>query len=87
MTNTDTRTGYFVIFCYLGIGDARSRETTVYLAEGESFGRMGEIIGRSQDLPEHRVVIFESAPLAGLTRETADAMRAVGKEWDEALKG
>lgn len=84
MTTTETRTGYFVIFAYLGVKDAKARETTVYLTPGQTLNDVPAIIARGRDLPEHRVVLFAIDTLDGLTRERADEMRSAGKAWDAA---
>jgi hypothetical protein len=91
MTTTTNRTGYFVIFSYLGVGDPNSRETTVYLEDGQSFNEIAEIIAQGRGLltlnglgNASRVLLFSVDCLDGLTRERADEMRSVGKAWDAA---
>ncbi len=84
MTTTTNRTGYFVIFSYLGVGDANARETTVYLNNGQSFNEIAGIIAQGRDLDASRVLLFSVDYLDGLTRERADEMRSVGKAWDAA---
>lgn len=86
MTTTTNRTGYFVIFSYLGIGDADSRETTVYLEPGQSFLSISQIIADGRNLSEVSVILFAVDELEGLTSERANEMRAVGKAWDVARR-
>ena len=87
MTTTTNRIGYFVIFAYLGAGNASPRETTVYLEEGETFGQIAEIIAAGGPNPNaSRVILFSVDYLDGLTRERADEMREVGLAWDAARK-
>jgi hypothetical protein len=81
-TTTDTRIGYYVIFFYKGPSET-SRETTVYLSEGQNFSDAARIISDG-DIRKRDVVMLSLAPLGGLTRERADEMRAIGKAWDRA---